>query len=65
MPDLDYLMSSEVDLNQFVGRWVAVVGREIIATGDTARDVYERARKEFPDEEPFLTKLPKEKVMLL
>ncbi len=64
MAELDYLMSSHVDLEKYVGMWVAVMDRKIIA-GDSAKEVYEKAVAEFPNKEPFITKLPKEKVMLL
>lgn len=65
MAELDYLMSSEVALEEYVGLWVAVIGRRIVAKGETAKEVYEKAISAFPKKEPFLTKLPKEKVMLL
>ncbi len=65
MAELDYLMSSEVALEEYVGLWVAVIGRRIVAKGETAKEVYEKAISAFPEKEPFLTKLPKEKVMLL
>ena len=65
MAELEYLMSSDVDLEEYVGLWVAVVGRNIVAKGETAKEVYEEAISAFPGKEPFITKLPKEKVMLL
>ena len=63
--ELDYLMSSEVQVEKYVGLWVAMVGKRIVASGDSAKDVYDRAVKAFPGEEPFVAKVPKAKVMLL
>ncbi len=65
MTELDYLMSSQAGIDKYVGMWVAVVGRKIVASGESAKEVYEKAIAEFPDKEPFLANLPKEKVLLL
>lgn len=58
-------MSISEKLGEHVGEWIAVIDDKIIAHGENFKDVYEKARKEFPDREPFIMKVPKEAVMLL
>ena len=63
--EYEYVMSISDQLGQHLGEWIAVVGEEIVATGETAKEVYDKAREKYPDKEPFIMKIPKETVMLL
>ena len=63
--EYEYVMSMGKELGQHLGEWVAVVGDSIVATGKTAKEVYDEAKEEYPDREPFIMKIPKETVMLL
>lgn len=63
--EYEYVMSVSEELGQHLGDWVAVVGEDIVATGETAKEVYDKAREKYPDNEPFIMKIPKETVMLL
>lgn len=63
--EYEYIMSISDELGQHLGEWIAVVGEEIIASGETAKEVYDKAKEKYPDKEPFIMKIPKETVMLL
>lgn len=63
--EYEYIMSMSEELGQHLGEWVAVVGEDIVATGETAKVVYDKAKEKYPDKEPFIMKIPKETVMLL
>lgn len=63
--EYEYVMSISDELGQHLGDWIAVVGEEIVATGSTAKEVYDKAREKYPNKEPFIMKIPKETVMLL
>jgi hypothetical protein len=63
--EYDYLMSAQNEIKDYVGLWIAIVDRKIVAKGDSARQVLKQVREEYPDREPFITKIPKNKVMLL
>ena len=63
--EYEYIMSISLELGQHLGEWIAVVGEEIVATGETAKEVYDKAKEKYPDREPFIMKIPKETVMLL
>ncbi len=58
-------MSISDELGKHLGQWIAVVDNEIVASGETAKEVYEKAKQKYPDSEPFIMKIPKETVMLL
>lgn len=64
MDELEYLTESR-DASQFVGIWVAMVGKEILAKGEILKDVIAEAKRKKPDEELFVMKLPKNRVMLM
>ena len=51
------------DLTEYAGKWVAIVGDEVVADGDNARLVLEQARKKRPGSEPALAKVPKDEVL--
>jgi orotidine-5'-phosphate decarboxylase len=61
--EFDYVMTISEKLES--GKWIAVVGKEVVAKGDEAKAVYEEARRKFPDREPFLMKVPSEAIMLM
>lgn len=63
--EFEYILSADSNLGQNLGQWVAIVDEEIVAASDSAKEVYEQAKKKFPDRDPFIMKIPKETVMLL
>ena len=63
--EFEYLLSIEDQLSKYVGKWIAVVGEEIVAVGTTAVEVFEKAKEKYPDKEPMILNLPAERVMLL
>ena len=62
--ELQCLMSTP-DLGKLIGKWIAVVGDKIVATGDTSVEVFQKSKEEHPDEIPLIMKVPEDKVMLL
>ncbi len=63
--EYEYVMSARDQLGEHLGDWIAVVGEEIVSTGDNAKVVYQKAKEKYPDKTPFIMKIPKETVMLL
>ncbi|MGB9023950.1 MAG: DUF5678 domain-containing protein [Candidatus Bathyarchaeia archaeon] len=64
MDYLDYLMTI-ANLQDYVGKWIALVDKEIVASGDNGKTVFEQAKSKHPKKVPFIMKLPAETVMLL
>ena len=63
--EYEYVMSAREQLGQHLGKWIAVVGDEIVASGEDAKKVHQASRTKYPDRTPFIMKIPKETVMLL
>lgn len=61
--EFDYIMSMSETLEP--GKWIAVVGKEIVAKGDKGKEVYDIAQKKYPNREPFIMQVPSDSVMLL
>lgn len=53
------------NLGEYIDKWIAVVGDEIIAVGSSGSEVYQRAIKTHPDATPMILKVPADRVMLL
>jgi hypothetical protein len=53
------------NLGKYVGKWIAIVGDEVVSTGSDAKNVFDEAKKKYPQKEPLILKVPKDAVMLL
>lgn len=60
--EFEYVMSISDKLE--AGKWIAVVKKDIIK-GDSAKEVFEKAKQKYPKKEPFIMKVPENSVMLL
>lgn len=49
---------SEEHASKYAGEWVAVIDNMVVAHGKSFREVYEKAKKQFPDKRPLIGKLP-------
>ena len=45
-------------MSKYAGMWIAVVESKVIAHGDSIKEVYEKAKKNYPDKKPLLGKVP-------
>jgi len=63
MEEFEYIMS--VGEKHEAGKWIVVVGKRIVAQGDDAREVFEKAKKSYPDRELFIIRVPFNANMLL
>jgi len=61
--EFEYIMSISEKLE--AGKWIAVVGDKIVATSDKSKEVFDEAKRQYPDREPFIMKVPDNRVMLL
>lgn len=65
MTEFDYVVSNPAVVTKYIGAWIAVVGKEVVATGSDAREVFEAAKAKYPDKEPFIMKATAKAAMLL
>ncbi|MBX8636718.1 MAG: hypothetical protein KIS30_05385 [Thermoplasmata archaeon] len=63
--ELEFVASMEDELGKYVDQWIAVVGNRIVAEGNSAKEVFDRAKKVSPREVPFIMKVPRDKIMVL
>jgi hypothetical protein len=53
------------NLGDYVGKWIAIVGDKVVASGKDGKVVFEEVKKKYPEKEPLILKVPEDKVMLL
>jgi len=58
-------LMSMPDLGDYVGKWIAIVGDKVVASGKDGKAVFEEAKKKYPKREPLIMKVPSDRVMLL
>lgn len=45
---------SAATLRPYAGRWVAIIGRQVVAVGETRQEAWIAARRQRPKEKPIL-----------
>jgi len=65
MTEYEYLLATPDKISQNAEKWMAVVGNEVVAVSDSAKEALAQARKLHPGKEPFVAKFPKQIAMLL
>ena len=63
--ELEFVASMEDELGKYVDLWIAVVDNRIVAEGNSAREIFDRAKKVSPKEVPFVMKVPRDKMTVL
>jgi hypothetical protein len=61
----EYVLSMGDELGKYVDEWIGVVDNRVVARGKDAQTVYAETKKSYPDEIPFIMKVPTDKVMVL
>jgi dihydroxyacetone kinase-like predicted kinase len=54
-----------IDLSKYRGRYIALVRREIVASGSDAEKVWLEAKKKYPQAQPELLKVSKGETLVL
>lgn len=60
-----HCLMSLPNLGDYVGKWIAIVGDKVVASGKDGKVVFEEVKKKYPEKEPLILKVPEDKVMLL
>jgi len=63
--ELKFFVSFPKELEQFRGKHVAMIGRRVVASGDSAKEVFEKAREEHPKKMPVLAFIPRKEALVL
>ena len=63
--DKNYEFYINADLSEYAGKWIAIVDGRVVASGDRADEVYEEAKKKYPDKTIAIDKVPENNLMIL
>lgn len=61
--EFDFFIKSP--LTKYKGNYVALLGKKVVASGKSAKSVWEKAKKLHPEKLPTIAKVPKEEVLVL
>lgn len=45
------------DFKDYAGKWLAIVGKKIVASGTNVTDVIREVKRHYPKEKPMITKV--------
>jgi len=61
----NYEFYLHADLSEYEGKWIAIVDGNVVASGDTAVEVYNEAKKRFPGESIAVDRVPTKDILVL
>ncbi|MBR9699364.1 succinyl-CoA synthetase subunit alpha [Candidatus Woesearchaeota archaeon] len=47
----------KTDLSKYSGKWLAIIDKEVVASGKDAKKIIAEAKKKYPNKRPFITKI--------
>ena len=50
---------------RYSGKWIAIVGQKVVASGDDAEKVYKDAKTRYPQRKPSIAKVPGKEILVL
>lgn len=53
------------DLGSLSGKWIAIVDKEIAASGDSISEVVKESEKKYPGKKPLIARAPTSKALIL
>jgi len=56
--DGDYEWYLDADLDEYVGKWVVILNKKVVASGTDIKGMLEDAKRKYPNKTPFLAKVP-------
>ena len=62
-PEFDFFLHNP--LTRYEGKYVAILGKKVVASGISAKDVWDEVIKKYPNQIPTIAKLPKKEVMVM
>ena len=64
MKNKEFEFYLKADLSKYEGKYVAIVGDKVIASGDNAKEVFEEAKKK-TGKIPTMAKIPRAETLIL
>lgn len=61
--EFDFFLKA--DLSRYKGSYIAIIDDKVVASGSSAKEVWQKAKIKYPKRTPTLAKLPKEEALVL
>lgn len=61
----DYEWFLNADISEYAGKWVVVLNKRIVASGDNIKDLLAKVKKENPEAIPFVARVPRKMLMIV
>ncbi len=66
MKELAFYIADAEEINRkYSGKHIAIIDSQVVASGNDPKQVWEQAKKKFPDKQPVLAFVPKEDTLVL
>lgn len=66
MEELKFYIQKAREINKkYGGRHIAIIDNKVIASGDSALEVFKKAKKKYPKRKPVLTYVPEKDTLVL
>lgn len=62
-PEFDFFVHNP--LTRYEGMYVAILGRKVIASGKSAKEVWTNGKKKYPRSLPTIAKIPRQEIMVM
>ncbi len=56
--DSDFEWYTDADLREYIGKWVAILNKEVIASDKDFKELMEEIEKKYPGTNPLVAKIP-------
>jgi len=56
--DSDFEWYTNVDLRRYIGKWVAILNKQVIASDKSFKSLMKKVEKKHPQTNPLITKVP-------
>lgn len=53
-----------IDLSKYMGKYVAIIDKKVVASGTDAKEVWARVKRKYPDKTPELAKVSREETLV-
>lgn len=62
--DKNYQFFLKTNIDNYVGKWIAICEQKIVASGKDAKKVFEEAKQRCPRKRQLLTRVPDKETMI-
>ena len=62
--DTNYQFFMKENMDKFIGEWVAICDKKVIAHGENVKEVFSQTKKKCPNKIPLITKISDKKTRI-